>query len=568
MNQSRQLAAIMFTDIVGYTSMMGSDENKAIAVIKHYNATLEKWVTHFHGQIINYYGDGSLCIFSSATDAVKCSIEIQQELKTEPAVPLRIGLHVGEVFFEDAKALGDGVNVASRIQSLGQASTILFSKEIYDKIKNQPEFKSVSLGKFDFKNVDESMEAFALTNEGLIVPKRNEMEGKVKNEMSSASGASIKKWMIGAIAGILLLAIGYLIKGSFNTSSGNELDKSLAVLYFNNMSQEKDQEYFSDGITEEIIAHVAKIKDIRVISRTSVLQYKGKSLNLKQIAKELNVTTILEGSVRKSGDKIRVTAQLIDANTDQHLWAETYDREMKDIFDVQSEIARMIAQKLKIAISSEASEKIDRVPTKNIEAYEKFQKGFYYMYKKFYNNHEMADFEKSKQFFEEAIQLDSNYAEAYAGLAEAYDELRNKMRDSSPPGITVLKEKLARKALMLNPNSSFVNTAMAWAILHRTKEDFDSCFYFLAKAYELDPRNSLTNINLVYILMDKLGLNKVAVPFILNAIKDDPLDPDHYRLLGDAYSALRMDKEATIAYQKSYELTDGLLMVNGVFLPG
>jgi adenylate cyclase len=180
MPQSRQLAAIMFTDIVGYTAMMQQNEQKAVAVIKHYNTTLEKWVTRFSGQVLNYYGDGSLCIFSSVIDAVNCSLEVQKELKTEPAVPLRIGLHIGEVFFEDAKALGDGVNVASRVQSLGQENTILVSEEVHDKIKNNASITATSLGHFDFKNVGKSMEVFALTNEGLFVPKRKKMEGKLK----------------------------------------------------------------------------------------------------------------------------------------------------------------------------------------------------------------------------------------------------------------------------------------------------------------------------------------------------------------------------------------------------
>jgi adenylate cyclase len=565
MTQSRQLAAIMFTDIVGYTSMMGSDETKAVAVIKHYNATLEKWVTHFHGQIINYYGDGSLCIFSSVTDAVKCAIEVQAELKSEPVVPLRIGLHVGEVFFEDAKALGDGVNVASRIQSLGQASTILFSKEIFDKIKNQPEFKSISLGKFEFKNVDEPMEAFALTNEGLSVPKRGDMEGKLKSQPSSFRWPSLSKSMIAGTVALILLIIGFYSRGIFfKSTSLSEKENSLAVLYFDNMSQDKDQEYFSDGITEEIIAHIAKIKDIRVISRTSVLPYKGKPVNLKQIAKELNVTSILEGSVRKSGNNLRITAQLIDATTDQHIWAETYDRELKDIFEVQSEIARMIAQKFKIEITPEADKKISRIPTKNIEAYEQFQKGYFFMYKKYYNTHQDADFEKSKQFFEKAVQLDSNYAEAYAGLAEVYDELRNKNQDSFPRELLELKEKLARKALQLNPNSSFVNTAMAWAIQHRTNPDFDSSYYYLKKAYILDPRNPLTNINLVYLLSNQLGLHEISVPFILNAIKVDPLDPNHYAALGYNYQSLGLNTEAKTAFLKCIELNSDKF--NGEYL--
>src|SRR4026209_1442953 len=157
----------MFTDIVGYTAMMQANEQKAVAVIKHYNSTLEKFVTQFNGQVINYYGDGSLCIFSSATDAATCSLAVQKDLKSEPVVPLRIGLHIGEVFFEDAKALGDGVNVAARVQSLGQENTILISQEVHDKIKNNASIATVSLGHFDFKNVGRSMEVFALTNEGL-----------------------------------------------------------------------------------------------------------------------------------------------------------------------------------------------------------------------------------------------------------------------------------------------------------------------------------------------------------------------------------------------------------------
>src|SRR6187200_3759629 len=164
MPQGRQLAAIMFTDIVGYTAMMQADGQKAVAVIKHYNATLEKLVTQHDGQVLNYYGDGSLCIFPNATDAANCSLAVQKELKNEPVVPLRIGLHIGEVFFEDAKALGDGVNVASRVQSLGQENNILVSGEIHDKIKNNPSFSTISLGQFNFKNVDKPLQIFALGN--------------------------------------------------------------------------------------------------------------------------------------------------------------------------------------------------------------------------------------------------------------------------------------------------------------------------------------------------------------------------------------------------------------------
>ncbi|MBP6680568.1 MAG: adenylate/guanylate cyclase domain-containing protein, partial [Saprospiraceae bacterium] len=182
MTSPRQLAAIMFTDIVGYTHMMQSDEKKAVALLKHYNATLEKWVTQHGGRVANYYGDGSLCIFNSATSAVQCAVDIQKELRQEPVVPLRIGLHIGEVIFEEDKAIGDGVNIASRIQSLGRENTVLISSDIHDKIKNNSSFSTTSLGHFDFKNINKPIEVFALSNDGLLVPERKKLSGKVKSK--------------------------------------------------------------------------------------------------------------------------------------------------------------------------------------------------------------------------------------------------------------------------------------------------------------------------------------------------------------------------------------------------
>ena len=200
MQPTRRLAAILFTDIVGSTAMMQKDEQAALSVNKRYVAVLKQFVSYHGGEILNDFGDGSLCCFQSATEALRCAIEMQQKFQTEPKVPLRIGLHVGEIFFEDGKVFGDGVNVASRVQSLGIANSILFSSEICSKIKNQQEFKSISVGKFHFKNVDEPMEVFALSNEGLSVPKKEELTGKLKEiEKKSAR----RKWALTAIAILL-----------------------------------------------------------------------------------------------------------------------------------------------------------------------------------------------------------------------------------------------------------------------------------------------------------------------------------------------------------------------------
>ena len=304
MSHFRQLAAIMFTDIVGYTTMMQQNEPMAVEVIKHYNATLQKWVLLFNGRILNFYGDGNLCSFSSATDAVNCSIEVQKELRSTPVVPLRIGLHIGEIFFEQEKALGDGVNIASRVQSLGQENTILLSAEIYDKIKNNPSITTLSLGHFDFKNVNKPMEIFALTNDGLVVPHRKKMQGKLQQK-------NVRKrnvWLLISFI-VLVIALSIIYRKYFSENKIVFTERSIAVIPFTDMSQKKDQEYFSDGLTEDIITQLAKINSFKVISRTSVMQYKKNSKTLKEIGNELGVDVILEGSVQQSGDQVRITAQ-------------------------------------------------------------------------------------------------------------------------------------------------------------------------------------------------------------------------------------------------------------------
>src|SRR5258705_7570229 len=303
MTQARQLAAIMFTDIVGYTAMMQANEQKAVAVIKHYNSSLEKLVQQYNGQLLNYYGDGSLCTFPNATDAANCSLELQKELKDDPEVQLRIGLHIGEVFFENEKALGDGVNVASRVQSLGQENTILVSGEFYDKIKNNPSFSTVSLGRFDFKNVVTSLEIFAVSNEGLFIPQRRKMEGKLKKRPGK------KRFIIAVSLIILVCTAGFLIYRTYftgNAASGSN-DQSIAVLPFVDMSPAKDQEYFSDGMSEELLNLLSKIPTLKVISRTSSFFFKGKNLDVRKIGENLGVENILEGSIRKSGNTIRIT---------------------------------------------------------------------------------------------------------------------------------------------------------------------------------------------------------------------------------------------------------------------
>jgi adenylate cyclase len=339
-NQHRQLAAILFTDIVGYTAMMQQNETQAVAVVRRYISVLQKAVSEHQGAVLNDYGDGSLCTFSSATNAVRCAMTMQQQLQTNPSVPLRIGLHVGEIFFEEGKVLGDGVNVASRIQSLGKANTILFSKEICDKIRNQTEFKSISLGLFEFKNVDDPVEVFALANEGLIVPRHEHMEGKLKENKKKPAQ---RRWGIWAIAVLLFLSGAFFIYKRVIESKGfTGGEKSIAVLPFDDIGLADTQAYLSDGITEDIINKLSKISSLhKVIGWFSVKNFRKTTKSAKQIADELGVTAILTGTIQNENGNIHIIAELDDVSTNLRLWGEDYTYTSKDILSIQSSVAKL-----------------------------------------------------------------------------------------------------------------------------------------------------------------------------------------------------------------------------------
>ena len=349
MSQQRQLAAILFTDIIGYTALMQENEHKAVSLIRHYNESLNLLVDKHSGKVVNNYGDGSLCTFTNVVDALSCACEIQVELQKDPAVPLRIGLHVGEVFYEDGKVLGDGVNLASRIQSLGQANTILFSKEVFDKIRNHPEFKAKSLGQFHFKHVHEPVEVFALANEGLMVPKRGGMEGKLKK-----GTLTMRRWMVGALGLLVLLAAVLLwqyLKGP--AFSGKE--KTIAILPFKNLSAPKENEVIGESLTDELITQLYQIADLKVKSFTAVAGFKDSIPALRDIAEKLGVAALLYGTVQQRGGKMNIHAHLFDANTNLTIWSKSYqyDIQTADNFDIQTEISQSIASQLNANFTAE-----------------------------------------------------------------------------------------------------------------------------------------------------------------------------------------------------------------------
>ena len=552
-SQNRQLAAILFTDIVGYTAMMQQDEQKALAVTRHYIAVLNRSVEIHHGQISNDYGDGSLCTFPSVINALRCAIEVQQQLQSEPKVPLRIGLHSGEVFFENSKVMGDSVNVASRIQSLGQANTILFSKEIFDKIKNQPEFKSISLGQFEFKNVDEPMEIFALVNEGLKVPKREEMSGKLK-EMEKKS---IRKKIFAAIAIFLLLAAGFFIYKNLTQPTGFTGEKTIAVLPFENTGADNSEEYISDGITQDIISNLSKISSLqKVIGWFSVRAFKKTTKTLNEIAKELGVAAIISGSIQKNADKMHVIAELTEVNTKKLLWNYDSVYSSKDLLTIQSTIAGEIVSAMKASLTAEEKKNLTKHYTDNIEAYKFYRKG-----RIFWDQRTKESFDSSQIYYNKAIELDPDYALAYSGLADLY--IYNQKGLLQTEAIPFARN-YALKALLLDSTLSEALTTIGF-IQSAFDYDWVKSKNTLQKAITLNPNYPTAHLFYGNLLQYTGESTEQGISEIKKALSLDPLSRNLNYVLGrNYYYAHKYDSafeqlKKTIALDQNFNLAKGNL---------
>jgi adenylate cyclase len=525
--QNRQLAAILFTDIVGYTAMMQKDEQNALAVTRHYIATLKKSAETFHGRILNDYGDGSLCCFPSATEAVKAAVLIQQQLQQEPKVPLRIGIHVGELFFEETKVMGDSVNVASRIQSLGQANTILFSKEVFDKLKNQPEYKSVSLGKFEFKNVDEPLEIFALANEGLMVPKREQLTGKLKEIKRS----SIRRKLLIAAASFLILVSTIFLYRKFFAVAGFAGEKSIAVLPFDNSGSEKLEDYVSDGITQDIISNLAKISSLqKVIGWISVRSFKKTTKTIKEIANELGVAAMLTGTFEKRADKIRVIAELTEAETGKRLWGEDFEYKTADIATIQADVVEKITSALRAEVTQEEQTGLSKHSTQNEDAYKYYIKGRFY-----WTQRTRGSFDSAEQYFKKAVDLDPEFALAYSGLADCY-KLNNQKGLSTGEALPIAKAYLA-KALALDSTLGEAWTSVGFIKSH-FEYDWKGGRKVLEKAISLSPNFPPAHLYygnvLLYNGLIEAGLNEVR-----KALELDPVVAQYNWTLGNRYYCAR-----------------------------
>ena len=514
MSYTRQLAAIMFTDIAGYTAMMQHHETDALNKLHRFKEVLHSLVPAHQGEIIQYYGDGCLIIFKNAVDAVSCGKVLQETFALDPQVPARIGIHLGEVVFEDGNIFSDSVNIASRIESMGVPGAVLVSDTIQKQIKNKPEFQLTSLGPFEFKNVDEPLEVFALSNPGFPVPGKHELHGKFK-ERAPNKVLLKKKLLLGSLGLLFLLSLiaGYFI---YKSSTLPEHQKSIAVLAFTDMSPDKSQEYLGDGLADDIITALSKIKDLKVIGRTSSFQFKGKSTDLREIGEKLDVVAVLEGSVQKSGNTLRVTAQLIDTKDGTHIWSQKWDREMTDIFSIQDEIASGISEKLKVTFLSKPGKADIKV---NPEAYVLFLQA-----RELYHSSGPVNIRKAKEFLLKSKAIDSTFSSTYAYLANAYRQLLIHFPPSEKEKQLMMDSVLyyAQKALSLNPEDPAAYIAMAnW---HTSKGNWIEVDKMARKAVELNPGAS--EKNRLAIFLNNMGYHDEAFALSQEALLLEPLSPE------------------------------------------
>jgi TolB-like protein/class 3 adenylate cyclase/Flp pilus assembly protein TadD len=489
----RHLVAIMFTDMVGYTALVQEDELKAKTYRDRHRSILGHSVREHGGKVLQYYGDGTLSTFPSAIQAVRGAIRIQHELQRDPAIPLRIGIHVGDVIDEGGEVFGDGVNVASRVQALAVPGSVLISSKVYDEIRNQPGMTAFKLGPYELKNVRHPVEIFALSVYGLKVPRRSELSHQ---------------------------AVKY--------------GRSIAVLPFVNMSHDPENEFFSDGISEEIINALTRVEGLKVTARTSSFAFKGKNADMREIGNELGVEALLEGSVRRSGDRVRVTAQLINTQDGFHAWSEVFDRKLQDVFGIQDEISRAITEKLRLHFSKGAGTS-PGAPA-NLEAYQLYLKALHH-----WNRWTPDDSRSAIGLLEKAVVLDPRFALAYAWQAFCYTYL-GALGQLSPTKAFPIAKGLTEKAFALD--GAIVEANLASGLIALFYDwDWDLAGARIRKAIEISPGYATAH-HLYGLYLTIMGNSDEAVAEIEIAHKLDPMSPVLSYVLAESYFHARRFHDA------------------------
>jgi adenylate cyclase len=535
----------MFTDIVGYTLLGQKNESLSLSLLEEQRRLVREILNRHNGREVKTIGDGFLIEFPSALDAVKCANDIQGKtrehnfpLPEEKKVHLRIGIHLGDVVESEGDISGDAVNVASRIGPFAENGGISLSRQVYDQVQNKFDLPLVTLGAKTLKNVATPVELYKVT-----LPWQQE-----------------------------------------RIPSSTQLDKKrIAVLPFANISPNPSDEYFSDGMTEELIATLSRIKSLGVIARTSIIRYKGLTKPVVEIGRELNVGTVLEGSVRVAGKKLRITAQLIDAGTEEHLWAETYDRNLEDAFAIQTDIAKRITKALRVRVLRSETLRLERKATGIPDAYSLYLKGRHSL-----NTRTEKGLKVAIQHFEASIKHDQKFALAYTGLADAYSILASYSLEYVPPKEGFPKAKTAaEKALSLDDhlaeahaslglvkfyyewdwngaeaefkkalelNSGYAQAHQYYADFVKSFGRFDEALEEMRKALVLDPLSYSINTGIGHVLYLSRQYD-LAIDQYRKVVESDPSFVPARLWFGRPYLQKGMFKEATEQVEEAVKLS-------------
>ena len=545
----RKLTAILSADVEGYSRLMGEDEDATIRTLTTYRELMATLIQKHRGRVVDSPGDNLLAEFLSVVDAVRCAVEIQEELRVRNAefpenrrMQFRIGINLGDVVQEEERIYGDGINIAARVEGLAEGGGICISGTVYDSIKNKLSLSYESLGEHTVKNITEPVRVYRM---------RVGPEAAVKPRP--------RYWHKAALAALVVLIVAagawaiwnfYFRPPPIEPASVEKMafplpeKPSIAVLPFTNMSDDPKQEYFSDGITEEIITALSKTPKMLVIARNSTFTYKGKAVKVNQVAEELGVRYVLEGSVRKAGDRVRITAQLIDALTGPHLWAERYDRDLKDIFSLQDEITIKIIGALQVSLTDGEIAQVTAKGTQNLEAYLKVlqaQKAFFTVTKE--------GIAETRRLCEEAISLDPEYAVAYGFVGTTHWMEVLLGASKSPKKSLKLAFKFLEKTKAMNDSLPISQLGYLYFMTRQYDKGIAEC----ERALALAPNSGKAHIWMALVLYLS-GRHDEAVRHAEQALRLDPLGPAWYlRTLGTAYSWVGRYEEAIAAYKKSLQ---------------
>jgi TolB-like protein/class 3 adenylate cyclase len=548
----RKLIAILSADVEGYSRLMGEDEDETIRTLTAYRELMSTIIQKHRGRVVDSPGDNLLAEFGSVVDAVRCAVEIQEELRVRNAelpenrrMESRIGINLGDVVEEEERIYGDGVNITARVEGLAEGGGICISGTVYDSIKNKLSLSYEYLGEHTVKNIKEPVRVYRMR----VGP------DATAPEVSKEKRHGVKRWQWTALAAVVVLIVGavaiwnfYFRPPSIEPASIEKMayplpDKpSIAVLPFENLSGDPEQEYIADGITENIITALSYIPEIFVIARNSTFTYKGKAVKAQEVAEDLGVRYILEGSVQRAADRVRIMAQLIDATSGRHLWADRYDRDLQDLFALQDEITLKIVFALQVKLSIGVQTRLTRKTMPNFVAWSYGIRGYGHMMR-----HTKADNAKAREFFERAASLAPEYAPVISALGWTYWEDAFHGWSESREKSLLRTVELAKKALALDDSDPMIHAL--WGAIYLRQGRYDQAIAEGEKSVALGPNQAFPHF-LLAMYLHHTDRHKEAVPLIRKAMRLDPYYPFTYlELLGSVYLNMEEYEKAVEAYK-------------------